>query len=610
MLDMIQRESASYMTNNQIEQLVKTENIMKGKPGKYANVVVGMEQDNIRVLKGKEDHSIIIGSTSSGKTRRQLLPYLLTVINAKDSFVVNDCKVEILPMMLPYAKAKGYEIVILDFKNPDRTQDLWNPLSICYDYYHNNKKSQAMRMVRNLALNLFETVKASKDKYWENAGVSVFCGACKLLMEICSKEQVSVKNIVLVVNELMQDMNLYLEKEDSPFGLRPTKKMKVYEGYFDTEEMKQTAEYQQLQVIIENAKDTRDCVMSIFRTALEPYATFDDVVHMVSGSNTFDIMEIGEKPTAVFLITSDSQKYADALVSTFFDQVYCALVSFADDKPDRQLPVTTHFVIDEFSSLAPIIDMQRKISMARSRGIRFLLVVQSLAALRAVYSKDVADNILTNAANWVYLNSGEIEFQRLIQERLGYIHMPSGREEYLVSLADLNNLTLGQALCIHRGKAFYVDLPDISEYKLPFEPLKFFCNSKNIERKSFVLFSLREFFYEKISKETGLSVETLKTGKESKEKTENSEMEKVLENKEKMPEILWTPEPFDIDQLFHSIDDKLEELEKKEERKKLKKEQKIMRKEVQKKIKRDTKKRSGKKKQQKNRKKKKSGNKS
>jgi hypothetical protein len=330
---------------------------------------------------------------------------------------------------------------------------------------------------------------------------------------------------------------------------------------FDTEDEKKSSIYQQLQIIIDNAKETKGCILSVLRTALEPYWSYEDIIYFVNESS-FDIEMIGKKPTIVFLLTSDSPRDMDALVSCFINQVYVANANVADKESNRRLPVDLHFVLDEFNSMVPIADINKKVSTARSRGIRFLFVVQSLAALRSTYTSDIANNIIANCHAWIVMRSAEYELHKLVQERLGKVVLPSGKEENLITIAQLNDLQVGEALLIYKGKGIFLNLPDISEYSLPFEPMEYYeavpFENGCIEN----LFDVKELCFEKIAKKLGKTVEELKGNTEEKDGREICEF---FQNRPKR-----------LDALVNAIDKKIEEMEEEmEEEKSLKDENEV-----------------------------------
>ena len=100
---------------------IKKANFSKG------GLVVGLnkKKNEDKIMCITEDyHSLIIGSTGAGKTRRLLLPSAMNYALAstygknKNSVVLTDPKGELFQYLSPYFKSLGYKIITIDFKNP------------------------------------------------------------------------------------------------------------------------------------------------------------------------------------------------------------------------------------------------------------------------------------------------------------------------------------------------------------------------------------------------------------------------------------------------------------------------------------------------------------
>lgn len=73
-------------------------------------------------------------------------------------------------------------------------------------------------------------------------------------------------------------------------------------------------------------------------------------------------------------------------------QCYESLIFEAQKCTKKTLPIRVNFLLDEFSSLPQMKEFPSMIAAARSRNIRFNIVVQSEKQLRARYSEE-ADTI-------------------------------------------------------------------------------------------------------------------------------------------------------------------------------------------------------------------------
>ena len=131
------------------------------------------------------------------------------------------------------------------------------------------------------------------------------------------------------------------------------------------------------------------------------------------------------------------------------------------------LPVRVNFVLDEFCNIPKVPDMPSMISAARSRNIRYYLIVQSQHQLRGRYGED-ADTIKGNCENWVFLTSKELDLLKEISELCGTTVTSDGRSRSLISVSELQRLNKekGEALIIHaRQYPVITEMADIDSYE-------------------------------------------------------------------------------------------------------------------------------------------------
>ena len=86
--------------------------------------------DNDKIYVDNSDsHSLIIGATGSKKTRLLVLPLVHILGYTEESMIITDPKAEVYNRTASMLKNKGYEIIVLNFRNPS-TGSCWNPLAI------------------------------------------------------------------------------------------------------------------------------------------------------------------------------------------------------------------------------------------------------------------------------------------------------------------------------------------------------------------------------------------------------------------------------------------------------------------------------------------------
>lgn len=170
--------------------------------------------------------------------------------------------------------------------------------------------------------------------------------------------------------------------------------------------------------------------------------------------------------------------HAATMVVFVFDTYEC-LIDYAQKKEDGRLPGRIHFILDEYSNFPKIADMPAMISAARSRNIRFVLVVQSKQQLFSMYGND-AETIKSNCKNWIYLLCRELSLIREIQELCGTVFVEGRGMVPLISVTKLQTLEVGweesQALILRQSVRPYITrVKDFSVYpqagyaELPFD---------------------------------------------------------------------------------------------------------------------------------------------
>ena len=79
-------------------------------------------------------HNLVIGSTGAGKTQTTVLPMVNLLAKHDESMIVTDPKGEIYEGTSNYLKSLGYNIVLLNFRDPQQG-NAWNPMYLPYSLY-------------------------------------------------------------------------------------------------------------------------------------------------------------------------------------------------------------------------------------------------------------------------------------------------------------------------------------------------------------------------------------------------------------------------------------------------------------------------------------------
>ena len=172
-----------------------------------------------------------------------------------------------------------------------------------------------------------------------------------------------------------------------------------------------------LEAGIQGSEKTFMNLQASFTGPMQVFYSRITLLRMLS-CNQIDFSMLGKKKSILYIIMPDEKTTLHMMVSLAIKQCYEVLIGTAQDCKGLKLPVRVNFLLDEFSNLPAIPDMSSMISAARSRNIRFYLVIQSLHQLDAKYGDD-AHTIRGNCNDWVYLTSRELSLLKELEDLCG-----------------------------------------------------------------------------------------------------------------------------------------------------------------------------------------------
>lgn len=395
--------SSRWATKKEIKKQFKVWNI--GEKLKSGGIPVTF-MDGKYYYSDSYDHTLIIGSTGSGKTICEIIPLIFNLGYAGESMVINDVKGELFSHTSDFLRKQNYKIRVINLRDA-LFSDGWNPLHLAYKYYKENNIDLAGDIIENFSKSLTKNL-SSKDMYWEKSATSVLTALCYAIIEDAPKEEqvhlYSIYNLLVEHGaktiDRFNSLDLYFQQK--PFG--NLAKMSYATGSFAKGE-------------------TRATLFSVLATVIKIFS--DTGIANLTSRTDFELEDIGKEKTAVYLIIPDEKESRHELASLFIDQCYQALVNSAQKMSDGKMPIRVNFICDEFSSMPPI-NMSHKIQVARSRNIRFFLVLQDFDQLKEAY-KEQAGTIKSNCTNWIYLLTADNETAREISSRLGKYTISSER---------------------------------------------------------------------------------------------------------------------------------------------------------------------------------------
>ena len=371
-----------------------------------------------------EYHTLVIGSTGSGKTQTVIKPTVKLLAKAGESMIITDPKGEIYEATANMLRDKGYDVQILNFRDPQNGSS-WNPLSLPYRMYKSGNQDKAIELLDDLALNiLYDDSSNNSDPFWEKTSADYFSGVALGLFEDAKEEEININSISLMTTV-----------GEEKFG--GSTYIKEYFSFKDPA----SASVINASSTINAPTDTKGSILSVFRQKIKLFASRENLSEMLSHSD-IELADIGRRKTALFIVVQDEKKTYHSLVTILLKQCYETLIGVAQEN-GGELPVRTNFLLDEFANMPPLKDVTTMITAARSRHIRFTMIIQNYAQLNQVYGKENAETIRGNCGNIIYLISAELAALEEISKMCGEVKSKQDDKTAstpLVTVSDLQRM--------------------------------------------------------------------------------------------------------------------------------------------------------------------------
>lgn len=463
-------DSGKYAEQAEIKKmftLVKYDEPDKNKRNSAARSPVEIIYDkNGNVIGARVDardtSTITVSMPGAGKTRRFLVHYILSCLYAGQNIIVHDPKGEILGFFKDLLEKLGYKVMILDLRNPKKG-DRRNPLLEAARIWKEGNHGVALRMAKDIATTIYMPNADKNDMFWTESSINLFLCYFTIAATIYEPEYVTFDIIYRIHISGMEMVGA---------------KSRIMR-YLDENK---TSECYQLGIPSFLApNDTRTSIYSTFSHGLQSLILNDDVADLTTGSSiNIDDFATETDPVALFMITRDeAPKTYSTLVSTYVDTIYQRLVELAHEKYNGCLKVPVHFILEEFGNLSRLENINSMMTSSRSRNIRLVLVLQSLAQLYLHYSREEAHVLIGNAHNLIYMASTDMELVEMISKRCGMREDPyTGERRPLLSPDRLMHFDKesGETLMLMgRNYPYITYLPDLSQYNMvvPTENLTF-----------------------------------------------------------------------------------------------------------------------------------------
>jgi len=290
-----------------------------------------------------------------------------------------------------------YRIKVLNTINFKKSMK-YNPFA----YLHDEK--DILKLVNTLIANTKGSGEKSGEDFWVKAERLLYCA---LIGYIHYEAPDAERNFTA----LLEMINASEAREDDSEFQSPVDLM------FERLEEKDPEHFavKQYKKFLLSAGKTRSSILISCGARLAPFDIKE--LRELMESDELELDTLGDRKTALFIITSDTDPTFDFVTAMIVSQLFNLLCTKADDEYGGRLPVHVRCLLDEVANIT-IPNLERLISVLRSREISACLVVQAQSQLKAIY-KEHADTIIGNCDTTLFLGGKEKTTLKEISEVLG-----------------------------------------------------------------------------------------------------------------------------------------------------------------------------------------------
>lgn len=337
-------------------------------------------------------NTVVVGGSGAGKTRFYAKPNLC---QANMSFVVLDCKGELLRGTGALLEKEGYEVRVLDFLNMEKSH--------CYNpFVYLQSDNDVQRLVTNLFKSTTPKGSQSNDPFWDTAASMLLLALMFYLKYEAPPDEQNFSMVMemLRAGEVREDDEYYQSPLDELFERLEMRApdhiaVKYYKDYHS------------------GSAKTLKSIQITLAARLEKFNLSS--LAALTATDELDLPSLGEKKVALFALISDNDTSFNFLVSILYTQLFQQLFYLADHKYGGSLPVPVHFLMDEFANVSLPDDFDKILAVMRSRNISVSIILQNVAQLKALFEKQW-ESILGNCDEFLYLGGNETSTHKLISE--------------------------------------------------------------------------------------------------------------------------------------------------------------------------------------------------
>ena len=378
--------TSGFMSSDEMEKVLELTNHVKETKG----TILGKLNGKAVCLpyESRMNRNVAVyGASGSMKSRAYARNMIFQCVARGESLIITDPKSELYESMSGYLENENYTVRCFNLVNPENS-DAWDCLG----------EIDGQELMAQIFCDVIiqNTGSTKGDHFWDNAELNLL-KALVLYVEQGFPENSKT------IGQVYELLTLSSEKElNSLFDLLPVSHpAKVPYCIY-----KQASDSVRSGVII--GLGSR---LQVFQNKL---------IRQITSYDEIDLTLPGKERCAYFCITSDQDSTFDFLSSLFMTFVFIKLVRFADKHGENgRLPVPVHILADELANTGAILELNKKISVCRSRGLSISCIFQNLPQMQNRYPLNQWQEIIGNCDTQLFLGCTDEVTAEFISSRSG-----------------------------------------------------------------------------------------------------------------------------------------------------------------------------------------------
>ena len=378
--------TSGYMTEVEKKQVLKEDRDVKDTKG----IILGTDLISGNILSLPPESRLnrniaVCGSQGSMKSRAFARNMILQCIRRGESMFITDPKSELYEDTAAYLKAEGYTVRLWNLIDLDHS-DAWDCLA----------EIDGGGLIDTFVDVVIRNTTDKFDHFYDNTEMDLLKALCLYVYhEYEEKDRTFAEASKLLINQS-------LEAIDGIFDNLPTTHPAKgpYRLFSKAEKVKGNAVL---------GLGTRLQIMQ------------NQKVQKITSYREIDLTLPGQEKCAYFCITSDQDSTYDVLATLFVSFLCIKLIRFADRQENRQLPVTVHFILDEFPNIGIVPDFKKKLATVRSRNLGMSILYQNIPQLQNRYPDGQWEEILGGCDTSLFLGCNDMTTATYFSSRSGEV---------------------------------------------------------------------------------------------------------------------------------------------------------------------------------------------